>query len=60
MAIEGFQDGGTAVEPTTGNEVPIGSLPNEVADDIPARLSEGEFVLPADVAAPVGTLEPQP
>ena len=54
MAIEGFQDGGTAVEPTTGNEVPIGSLPNEVADDIPARLSEGEFVLPADVVRFIG------
>lgn len=52
--IPGFQDGGNAVEPTTGNDVPIGSLPNEVADDIPARLSEGEFVLPADVVRFIG------
>lgn len=52
--IPGFQDGGSAVEPTTGNDVPIGSLPNEVADDIPARLSEGEFVLPADVVRFIG------
>jgi hypothetical protein len=52
--IEGFQDGGTAVEPTTGNDVPVGSLPNEVADDIDAKLSEGEFVLPADVVRYIG------
>lgn len=30
-------------------EVPPGSLPHEVADDIDAKLSEGEFVVPADV-----------
>jgi hypothetical protein len=30
-------------------EVPPGALPSEVADDIPAKLSEGEFVMPADV-----------
>ena len=53
-SIPGFQDGGNAVEPTTGNEVPVGSLPNEVADDIPAKLSEGEFVLPADVVRFIG------
>jgi Arc/MetJ-type ribon-helix-helix transcriptional regulator len=52
--INGFQDGGTAIEPTTGNDVPIGSLPNEVADDIDAKLSEGEFVLPADVVRYIG------
>lgn len=28
---------------------PPGALPEEVADDIDAKLSEGEFVLPADV-----------
>jgi hypothetical protein len=33
----------------SGNEVPTGSLPEEVRDDIPARLSEGEYVVPADV-----------
>lgn len=36
-------------DPVSGNPVPPGSLPNEVRDDIPAMLSEGEFVLPADV-----------
>jgi Arc/MetJ-type ribon-helix-helix transcriptional regulator len=52
--IDGFQDGGTAVEPTTGNNVPVGALPNEVADDIDAKLSEGEFVIPADVVRFIG------
>ena len=42
------QDGGT-VDPVSGNEVPMGSSQEEVRDDIPAQLSEGEFVLPADV-----------
>ena len=37
------------IDPVSGNEVPPGSLPEEVRDDIPARLSEGEYVVPADV-----------
>ena len=36
-------------EEETGNPVPVGSLPEEVADDISAFLSEGEYVLPSDV-----------
>ena len=36
-------------DPVSGNEVPPGALPSEVRDDIPARLSEGEYVVPADV-----------
>ena len=31
------------------NNPPVGSFPSEVADDIPAMISEGEFMLPADV-----------
>lgn len=42
------QDGGS-VDPVSGNEVPPGSTQEEVRDDIDAKLSEGEFVLPADV-----------
>jgi hypothetical protein len=42
------QDGGTT-DPVSGNEVPPGSTQEEVRDDIPAQLSEGEFVMPADV-----------
>lgn len=33
----------------SGNDIPIGSLPEEVRDDVPAMLSEGEYVVPADV-----------
>jgi hypothetical protein len=36
-------------EPVTGNEIPPGSLASEVRDDIPAQLSEGEYIVPADV-----------
>ena len=41
--------GTSGVDPVSGNEVPVGSLPEEVRDDIPAQLSEGEYVVPADV-----------
>jgi hypothetical protein len=44
-----FGDAGERVDPVSGNEVPIGSMPEEVRDDIPAQLSEGEYVVPADV-----------
>ena len=44
-----FRDRPTRVDPVSGNEVPPGALPSEVRDDIPARLSEGEYVVPADV-----------
>jgi len=43
-----MQEGGT-VDPVSGNNVPVGSTQEEVRDDIPAQLSEGEFVMPADV-----------
>ena len=36
-------------DPVSGNDVPMGSLPEEVRDDVPAMLSEGEYVVPADV-----------
>ena len=42
-------DDGMDVDPVSGNEVPPGSLAEEVRDDIPAQLSEGEYVVPADV-----------
>jgi hypothetical protein len=50
----GFLDDGAVVDPMSGNEVPTGSLQAEVRDDIPAQLSEGEFVLPADVVRFIG------
>ena len=52
--MEMFEDGGLSdeggtIDEMSGNDVPTGSLKEEVRDDIPAQLSEGEFVLPADV-----------
>ena len=49
-----FEDGGIADDgmdrdPVSGNDIPSGSLAKEVRDDIPAQLSEGEYVVPADV-----------
>jgi hypothetical protein len=48
-----MQEGGTT-DPVSGNDVPIGSLKEEVRDDIPAQLSPGEFVFPADVTRYIG------
>lgn len=55
MFAEGgvMQEGGT-VDPVSGNEVPPGAMQEEVRDDIPAQLSEGEFVFPADVVRYIG------
>ena len=48
-----MQEGGT-IDPVSGNEVPVGSMQEEVRDDIDAKLSEGEFVFPADVVRFIG------
>ena len=45
----GLMDEGGMVDEVSGNDVPVGSTREEVRDDIPAMLSEGEFVFPADV-----------
>lgn len=46
----GMAEGGPVErDPVSGNEVPPGSEPHNVRDDIPAMLSEGEFVIPANV-----------
>lgn len=50
----GLKDEGGTVDPVSGNDVPSGSTQEEVRDDIPAQLSEGEFVFPADVVRFVG------
>ena len=59
MQSQGFNEGGLAeeggsVDPISGNSVPPGSTKEEVRDDIPAQLSEGEFVFPADVVRYIG------
>jgi len=50
----GLKDDGMKQDPVSGNEVPNGSMAKEVRDDIPAQLSEGEYVVPADVVQPNG------
>jgi hypothetical protein len=52
--MKSLRDGGIAAgsvdrDPISGNEIPPGSMAEEVRDDIPAQLSEGEYVVPADV-----------
>ena len=48
-----MQEGGTK-DPVSGNDVPAGALKEEVRDDVPAQLSPGEFVFPADVTRYIG------
>ena len=36
-------------DPVSGNDIPLGSTAENVRDDIPTMLSEGEIVVPADV-----------
>tara|TARA_X000001382_G_scaffold40628_6_gene27214 strand:+ start:982 stop:2373 length:1392 start_codon:yes stop_codon:yes gene_type:complete len=45
----GLKDDGMTKDPISNNPIPTGSMANEVRDDIPAMLSEGEYVVPADV-----------
>jgi len=54
FAEGGLLDEGGTVDPVSGNDVPPGSTQEEVRDDIPAQLSEGEFVFPADVVRYIG------
>ena len=49
FALGGEAETAETVDPVSGNDVPPGSLPEEVRDDIDAKLSEGEYVVPADV-----------
>ena len=50
----GLKDEGGMVDKISGNEVPSGSTRKEVRDDIPANISEGEFIFPADVVRFIG------
>ena len=50
----GLKDEGGTKDPVSGNDVPSGSLKEEVRDDIDAKLSPGEFVFPADVTRFLG------
>lgn len=54
LAEGGLKHEGGTKDPVSGNNVPIGATQEEVRDDIPAQLSEGEFVFPADVVRYIG------
>ena len=54
FAEGGMMDDGKDVDPVSGNDVPTGSLAEEVRDDVDAKLSPGEFVFPADVVRFIG------
>ena len=54
FAEGGMPDDGGEKDPVSGNDVPAGSLAEEVRDDIPAMVSEGEFIFPADVVRFIG------
>jgi Arc/MetJ-type ribon-helix-helix transcriptional regulator len=54
FAEGGMMDDGKDVDPVSGNDVPTGSLAEEVRDDVDAKLSPGEFVIPADVVRFIG------
>ena len=49
MNFGNVPDNTIGVDPVSGNEIPLGSNAENVRDDIPANLSEGEIVIPADV-----------
>lgn len=49
MACGGIMMPDMDLDPISGNEVPLGSTPENVRDDIPAMLSQDEYVLPAHV-----------
>jgi len=50
----GLSDQGGEIDEVSGNEVPVGGTKKGVRDDIPAMVSEGEFVFPEDVVRYIG------
>lgn len=53
-----FAEGGVVeqnnMDPVSGNPVPPGALPQEVRDDVDAKVSEGEYIIPANVVRFLG------
>jgi len=50
----GLNDEGGTIDEVSGNEVPVGGTKEGVRDDIPANVSEGEFIFPEDVTRFIG------
>lgn len=53
----GLATDGMAVDPISGNDIPVGSNAEDVRDDVDAKLSTGEYVIPADVVKYVGVAQ---
>ena len=49
MDLGEVPDNTVGKDPVSGNDIPLGSTAENVRDDIPTNLSEGEIVVPADV-----------
>jgi len=54
FALGGLKDEGGEIDEASGNRVPIGGTKKGVRDDIPAGVSEGEFIFPEDVTRYIG------
>lgn len=50
----GLKDEGGTVDEVSGNKVPVGGTKKGVRDNIPAMVSEGEFIFPEDVTRYIG------
>ena len=57
-----YEEGGLAtdgmdIDPVSGNDIPVGSNAEDVRDDVDAKLSSGEYVVPADVVKYLGVAQ---
>jgi len=57
-----YEEGGLAtdgmnVDPVSGNDIPVGSNAEDVRDDVDAKLSSGEYIVPADVVKYIGVAQ---
>jgi len=53
----GLATDGLSIDPVSGNDIPLGSNAEDVRDDVDAKLSSGEYVVPADVVKYVGVAQ---
>jgi len=53
----GLSTDGMEVDPVSGNDIPVGSNAEDVRDDVDAKLSTGEYVVPADVVKYIGVAQ---
>jgi hypothetical protein len=57
MEDGGLATDGMGVDPVSGNDIPTGSNAEDVRDDVDAKLSSGEYVVPADVVKYLGVAQ---